>query len=218
MRTLVLVPTDLERRHLREGLVAPPPAVAGMELCGFGPVAAAARTALLIARDRPDRVLLVGIAGGIDPRLAPGTAHRFGAVACHGIGAGSAGAFVPAGGLGWPQWPGEDTDGSSAIGDVIALAGAAEGDAAARPLLITACAASASAADVAERRRLHPGAAAEDMEGFGVAFACRLHGIPCEIVRGISNVAGDRDHARWMTAQALAAAAALAGAVLAEAS
>jgi futalosine hydrolase len=217
MQTLVLVPTDFERRHVRAGLGPLPAAVAGVELCGFGPVAAAARTALLIARDRPDRVLLVGIAGGIDPRLTPGTAHRFGAVACHGIGAGSEGAFVPAGGLGWPQWPGDDADGSPAIGDTIAL-GTAGADAGDGPLLLTVCAASGCAADVERRQRLFPAAGAEDMEGFGVALACRLHGVPCEIVRGISNVAGDRDHARWLTAEALAAAAALAGDVLAETS
>jgi futalosine hydrolase len=83
--------------------------------------------------------------------------------------------------------------------------------------LLTVCAASGSAADVAERRRLFPAAVAEDMEGFGVALACRLHGVPCAIIRGISNVAGDRDKARWATAEALAAAAALAHEFLAEA-
>jgi futalosine hydrolase len=55
------------------------------------------------------------------------------------------------------------------------------------------------------------------MEGFAVAFACRLAGVPCEIVRGLSNAAGDRDPAGWVTADALAAAAAAAARILAEA-
>lgn len=213
-KTLVLVPTELERSRLRAGLGRSCPAADRLELCGFGPVAAAARTALLLGRDRPDRVLVVGIAGAIDDAIPLGSAQRFAAVACHGIGAGSAADFAPAGVLGWPHWPGDG--GSPPIGDTLpldvhAVAGAAG------PLLLTVCAASGSAADVAERRRLFPAAAAEDMEGFGVALACRLHGVPCAIIRGISNVAGDRDTSRWATAEALAAAAALANAFLAEA-
>jgi futalosine hydrolase len=43
-----------------------------------------------------------------------------------------------------------------------------------------------------------------------VALACRLAGVPLTIIRGISNTAGDRDHARWRVPEALAAAAGLA--------
>jgi futalosine hydrolase len=214
-KTLVLVPTELERSRLRAVLGPSGPAADRLELCGFGPVAAAARTALLLGRDRPDRVLLVGIAGAIDARLSPGSARRFAAVACHGIGAGSAADFSPAGAIGWPHWPGDAV--SPPIGDTIPLdVQGVAGDAG--PLLLTVCAAAGSAADVAERRRLFPAAVAEDMEGFGVALACRLHDVPCAIIRGISNVAGDRDTSRWATAEAVAAAAALANEFLAEAS
>ncbi|NDC63001.1 MAG: hypothetical protein EBZ59_03235 [Planctomycetia bacterium] len=104
-RHLILVPTEMERRRL-DPLLAP---ATGhdhcLELCGFGPVAAAARTAILIAEHAPERVLLVGIAGRFDDRLALGAAYRFGRVACFGVGAGSGDGFVPAGGLGWHQWP-----------------------------------------------------------------------------------------------------------------
>ena len=43
-----------------------------------------------------------------------------------------------------------------------------------------------------------------------MALAGHLAGSPVEIVRGISNEAGDRDVARWRIDDALAAAAALA--------
>jgi futalosine hydrolase len=214
MRTLVLVPTESEGRLLRPAILPALGADERLELCGFGPVAAAARTAALLARHRPERVLLAGIAGRIDERLPLGGACRFSAVACHGIGAATGAEFVPAGTLGWPQWPGDAADGSPPIGDVIACGRAGAGG----PLLLSACAASGSAADVAARRRLFPAAAAEDMEGFAVAFACRLHGVPCEIVRGLSNVAGDREQAHWVTAAALTAAAAAVAGILAEAS
>jgi futalosine hydrolase len=210
--TLVLVPTDLERRLIAPTLAGGLGDGGRLELCGFGPVAAAARTAALIAARVPGRVLLVGIAGRLVDALAIGSAYRFDRVACHGVGAGSGDAFVPAAALGWPQWPGDPAAADASVGDVIELQGpsGASATAAAGGLLVTACAASATADDVAARRKLFPAATAEDMEGFGVAFACRLHGLPLAIVRGISNDAGDRDHARWQVPAALAAAADLA--------
>ncbi|MBM4021852.1 MAG: futalosine hydrolase [Planctomycetes bacterium] len=207
---LLLVPTDLERRALAPRLGDRMP----IELCGFGPVAAAARTAGLLAARRPARVLLIGIAGRLDDRLAIGAACRFAAVACFGIGAGTGVAFQPAATLGWPQWPGGEGGPAGAIGDVIGLAHADTDAVPATGLLLTACAASAGTADVDLRRRLVPDAMAEDMEGFGVATACRLAGVPLDIVRGISNTAGDRDHAGWRIDDALAAAAGVARRVL----
>ena len=55
------------------------------------------------------------------------------------------------------------------------------------------------------------------MEGFAVALACRLRGVPVGIIRGISNTAGDRDTSRWQVAAAVEAAGRLALHVMAEA-
>lgn len=216
---LLLVPTELER-----GLIAPAVAAAcgsaiRSELCGFGPVVAAARTARLIAEHRPGRVLLVGIAGRFSDRLAIGQAYVFERVACHGIGAGSGDAFVPAEAMGWKQWPGDASDANAAIGDSLPCTSGRLPDAAASAragLLLSACAASADEADVRSRLRLHPDAAAEDMEGFAVAAACRLAGVPLDIVRGISNTAGDRDTSGWQIEAACRAAADLAATLLGE--
>jgi len=143
-----------------------------------------------------------------------GRAYRFSAVACYGIGAGTGAEFQPAAALGWRQWPGEPNDPAAACGDMIPLAGPTGGGSA-DGLLLTACAASATTAEVADRRRTYPDAVAEDMEGFGVAVACRLAGLPLAIVRGLSNTAGDRDKSRWTIEPALAAAAELTVAILA---
>jgi futalosine hydrolase len=206
--TLVIVPTEPERRLLTPALAAGLGSSVPMELCGFGPVAAAARTAALIAAQAPSRVLLVGIAGRLDARLDIGAAYRFDRVACYGVGAGSGDGFVPAEALGWRQWPGDPPDPAAAVGDMIELP-AHVGGVPAHGLLLTACTASATAEDVLRRMKLFPAAVAEDMEGFAVALACRLAGVPLTIIRGISNTAGDRDHARWRVPEALAAAAAL---------
>jgi len=209
--TLLLIPTELERRRfLDHGGLAPGSAL--VELCGFGPVAAAARTAQLLARLRPARVLLVGIAGAYDPEATPvGEAFEFAEVALEGVGVGSGAALVPPPELGFPQWPGAVADEqTSPIEMRLPLAAGAE----ALPLLLTTCGASADDAEARLRRERFPAAAAEDMEGFAVATACALARVPLCIVRGLSNRVGDRDPAHWRIPAALAAARRLAAELL----
>ena len=218
-RYLILVPTEMERRGLEPMLAAPTAQGGHVELCGFGPVAAAARTAQLLTENAPDRVLLVGIAGRLDDQLVIGDAYRFKRVACYGIGAGSGGDFVPAAALGWQQWPGDASDQTGGqIGDVISCAAGDRAGGEQTDLLLTVCAAAANADDVRLRLQAFPGAVAEDMEGFAVALACRLRGVPFDIVRGISNVAGDRDKSHWQVAAAVETAGRLALQITAEAS
>ena len=206
-RHLILIPTEIEQRLLALRLAALRPADAAVELCGFGIVAAAARTAQLLAALRPERVILVGIAGRLDDRLAIGAATLFDSVACHGIGVGSGPAFIPAAALGWRQWPGDSGEPASAIGDLLPCAVPAGGDLPRERLLLTVAAAAAGPDDVSFRKAIYPEASAEEMEGFAVALACRLAGVPCTIVRGISNTAGDRDKAHWQIEAPIAAAA-----------
>jgi len=214
---LVLVPTESERRIIEPMMRAGDAGSFRLELCGFGPVVAAARTAQLIAGHRPDGVLLVGIAGRFPGRLAIGQACAFERVACHGVGAGSGDAFEPAEALGWPQWPGDGTDPGTPVGDSLSCASSRVPAAApTASLLLSACAASADEADVRARMRLFPDAVAEDMEGFAVAAACRLAGVPIDIVRGISNTAGDRDISGWRIEAACHAAAEVAALLLGE--
>lgn len=194
--SLVLVPTEGERSALERAGGFPPQGIA-LAACGFGPVAAAARTAALLASLRPRRVLLCGVAGTYDvARLAVGGAASFGRVAIDGIGAGGASAAA----IGFPHWAGDAEH--EAIGDEIVLG---EG-----PLLVTTCSASASPDEARARARRFPGALAEDMEAFGVALACALARTPLEVVRGASNACGDRERSRWRFDEALAAARALA--------
>ena len=70
-----------------EPLVAPAldPDDDAIALCGFGVIAAAARTADLLALRKPDRVFLLGIAGAIGNTLSIGKASVFSEVACYGL-------------------------------------------------------------------------------------------------------------------------------------
>jgi futalosine hydrolase len=208
--TLVLVPTDLELASLVElgGLDG---GLAIVRTCGFGPVAAAARTAGCIAELHPARVLLVGIAGTYDARvLALGQAVEFDSVALDGIAAGDRGASIGAESKRFAQWPGSGS--LAPIHDRIAL-GAPRGGAPSR-MLLSVCAASSSREQADARRRRFDGAIAEDMEAFGVALACALDGVPLRVVRGVSNLAGDGDHSRWQIARALESARELALGIL----
>lgn len=213
--TLVLVPTESELSRLAdEGGIDP--GLGHVELCGFGPIAAAARTATLCERLAPTRVLLIGIAGAYDVDRHPvGSALAFGDVALDGVGVGEGSRLVTPPALGFPQWPGSSSEaghdgGTDPIYDSVTLNfAAAEG-----VQLLTTCAASDSPAHAAERRERFPAAVAEDMEGFAVATACRLAGVPVGIVRGISNEVGDRDPKSWRIPGALKAARELANRVL----
>ncbi len=203
-RTLVLCATDMERGILEApGRLATANVV--VALCGFGPIVAAARTAALIAEYRPARVVLVGIAGSYDAALvAPGAALEFDDVAVDGVGVGEGEQFLSPAEIGFPQWADIVASRSAPIMDSLSLAVHASG--ASPRLLLTACAASASTAHAVSRRARFPTAIAEDMEGFAVAAACALADVPVRIIRGISNVVGDRVVANWSIAPAMHAA------------
>ena len=205
---LILIPTEFELRTLRP-LIEPSVLAGGgiLAVCGFGPIAAGIGTTRLLAEWRPRSVILCGIAGTITSELSIGSATTFSHVACYGIGAGSGSTFQTAWELGWDQW--NSAAGSKSFGDVISLNAIKGAHHEETRQLLTVCSASASADDVTMRRQKVPAAVAEDMEAYAVAMACTEATVPLTVIRGISNVAGDRDHSRWQVNTALHAAAEL---------
>jgi futalosine hydrolase len=213
---LILVPTPTEHQIL-EPLLQPHILQVGvtLHLCGFGPVSAAARTSQLIAQHAPARIILVGIAGRIGQSLSVGSATTFDEVACFGIGAGSGDDFQSASDLGWNYWdsgvagPGP----RSILGDVLPLLNApieeVDGEPVERRQLLTCCSASGCPEDVVLKTRHFPNAVAEDMEAFGVAMGASLMNVPVQVVRGISNDAGDRRLSHWRIKESLENAAEL---------
>ncbi|MCM2370357.1 futalosine hydrolase [Aporhodopirellula aestuarii] len=230
MNTLLLVPTAMERDRLLAAIKKSGgpsgglPETTNVELCGFGVAAAAAMTMRHLLVHQPDRVILAGIAGALAPNSGTpsvcqiGAAYWFSEVICDGIGVGEMTSFRSAGVLGWPHVQPED--GTDPIGDHIRLCVPGVGrDRQDELCLVTGCAGAADDA-MAKSRLVRTRAtlrteneascavvAAEDMEGFAVALACRVAGVPVSILRGISNRAGDRDHANWQIAPAMDAVA-----------
>jgi futalosine hydrolase len=201
---LLLVPTELERQKLRKKLSSEVSQAFQCELCGFGPIAAAASTSLLISRLQPKLVVLAGIAGTYDEnRAAVGSAAVIRRIHCDGVGVGQEPNLLSPKDVGFPQWAGTEPSKSSARSNIFnsldlgveAIANQVECE------LLTAvsvCAASADSRQVAVRRERYPSdVLLEDMETFAVALACALTNTPLVAFRGISNVAGNRDVANW---------------------
>lgn len=207
--TLLLIPTETECKWA-DGLLDSLTTDIVVERCGFGPIVAGVRTAHLISQYRPQRVWLVGIAGALDANLELGAAYEFDQVVCYGIGVGCGSSFQTSGEMGWCQWTGSSTrSDSQEICESLRLDACAPltGDGCRQ--LLTVCAASANAQDVVWHKGKFPLAMAEDMEGFAVAAACALAQVPLRIIRGLSNVAGDRDQRNWQSAVAMRAATAM---------
>ena len=207
-RPLVLIPTEMELARLRPRLDRVFAAChAVVEICGFGPIAAAVTTSRLLGQQRPSQVLLLGIAGAYSERQAVGSAYCFAKVACYGVGAGVGASHHTGAELGWTS-P-DLTHFEMAVPDSIPAEQMAG-------LMLTCCSASANQQEVDWKLDKFPTAEAEDMEGYGVAAACHAHKIPCSMIRGISNYCGDRDQKNWQTHEALDAVSELAERLLSE--
>jgi futalosine hydrolase len=173
---LILVPTALEAGMLDLGDDA--------VVCGFGLVEAAVGASAAFAERAPREAVLIGAAGTYRPeRLPVGSVMVASGVRCEGIGVGEQSAAE----LGWSAFEAIPLDGVD--GNLLSVAAASENEMRA-----------------GDRARRHPDAVAEEMEGFAVAVAARRFGVRLTIVRGISNVAGDRDQSHWRLREALTAA------------
>ncbi|GJF28247.1 Futalosine hydrolase [Kitasatospora sp. NE20-6] len=164
---------------------------------GVGPASVAAATAAVLAGRRHRTVVSAGIAGGF-PGVAPvGSVVVASAILAADLGAETPDGFTDVAALGFGR-----VRHVPAPPLVARLATAL--DAAAGPVL-TVTTVTGSAGRAAELAARHPGAAAEAMEGFGVAEAAALFGVPAFEIRTVSNPVGPRDRAAWRIKEALEA-------------
>ncbi|MCT2592734.1 futalosine hydrolase [Streptomyces sp. N2-109] len=179
---------------------------------GVGPAAAScgaatALTAAALAGAPYDLVVSAGIGGGIvrteaavpssGPGPGPGTVVVATAVVAADLGAEAPDGFRPVTELGFGtvrHLPPE------ALVQAVAMAtGALTGE------VLTVSTVTGTAERAAELAARHPRAAAEAMEGFGVAEAAAAHGVPVLEIRAVSNAVGPRDRAAWRIPEALRA-------------
>ncbi|MEM9644431.1 MAG: hypothetical protein AAF989_05520 [Planctomycetota bacterium] len=210
---LILVPTPMERDELSLRWISKSSEVQ-IDVCGFGLVAAAARTSQLIARHEPKHVVLLGIAGQLGGGDHVGKVMAFRRVGVLGLGVGAEQFDEPARAtsesvgkddsaslrspseMGWEQF--QDIGDELTLDATVGVDDAIQGD-----LLLSVCAASATPGQASARATRYPAADAEDMEAFAVAFISKLAGVRFSVFRGISNRAGDRNHSRWCIESAM---------------
>jgi futalosine hydrolase len=169
---------------------------------GVGPAAAAAGCAAALAAaelggQSYDLVVCAGIGGGFEPAAPPVSVVVADSIVAADLGAETGEGFTPVAELGF----GVSVHRSPArLSRAVAQAmGAVHGP------VLTVSTVTGTAARATELAARHPGAAAEGMEGFGVAEAAGAHGVPALEIRTVSNPVGPRDRGAWRIGEALAA-------------
>jgi futalosine hydrolase len=190
---LVVTAVEAERAAVLRGI--PTGAAVEVLAAGVGPAAAAAGTAWYLARHpRITTVLSAGIAGGLVTRIHVGALAVATRSVAADLGADSPDGFITLDDLGFGPT-------SLPAADLQILPDAVRG----AVLTVATVTGTAARADALAER--WPDAVAEGMEGFGVATACALAGVPFGEVRAISNPVGPRDRAAWRIGPALDALA-----------
>ncbi|GAA1979896.1 futalosine hydrolase [Catenulispora subtropica] len=167
---------------------------------GAGPAAAATGAAWVLATEPYELAVSVGIGGGFAPRAPIGSVAVSTRVAAADLGADSPGGFLPVEDLGFaPRVDQPDERWGKRIATALGEAGLTVVTGA----VLTVSTATGTAERAAQLLERHPDAAAEAMEGFGVASAATMAELPFVEIRAISNAVGPRDREAWRIGEAL---------------
>lgn len=168
---------------------------------GVGPVSAAAGTARVLTAAEYGLVICAGVGGGFPGQAAVGSLVVAGEIVAADLGVQTPEGFRSIDQLGFGFT--RVTVDQSLVQRVTAPLLAAALPVSTGPVL-TVSTVTGTAAGAAELAARVPGAAAEGMEGFGVAVAAQTLGVPAMEIRAISNLVGPRDRAAWRIEEALA--------------
>jgi futalosine hydrolase len=198
-RILIVTAVEAEAEALRKGLPGGAQAPGVTVLAGgVGAAHAAASTARALALDGGyGAVLSAGIGGAFRGRAELGGLLLARRIVAADLGAGTA--------------PDEEhPDGFLSIDELGFGSGAAEGgrlpgvEAVVGTILTVNCA-TGTDERAAQLTRRYPEAVGEAMEGYGVATAAGLFGLPFAEIRAVSNFVGRREREAWRIGPALAA-------------
>ncbi|WP_194893785.1 futalosine hydrolase [Catenulispora pinisilvae] len=167
---------------------------------GAGPAAAATGAAWVLASEPYKLALSVGIGGGFAPRAPIGSVVVSTRVVAADLGADSPEGFLPIEELGFaPHVEQPDEHWAARIRTALSQAGLHVVTGA----VLTTTTVTGTAERTAELLARHPDAAAEGMEGYGVASAATMAELPFVEIRAISNVVGPRDRDSWRIGEAM---------------
>jgi futalosine hydrolase len=201
-RVLIVTAVDAERDAVLRGLQE----LTSVDViaAGVGVAAAAAGTAFALAKPAADYRLVIsaGIGGGFARRADIGSLVVADLIVAADLGAETPDGFLSVDELGFGSaYVTASADWNKRLLDAIESAGLSVSSGA----ILTVTTATGSAETTAALEERISGAAAEGMEGHGVAVAASSLGIPVAEIRAISNAVGPRDRASWRIGEALAA-------------
>ncbi|MCM3079960.1 MULTISPECIES: futalosine hydrolase [Brevibacillus] len=199
-RVLVVTSVEAEREAVWRGLQAD--SRFEVIIGGVGPMSAAARTARELASQPYDLVVCAGICGGFVGRADVGSIVVASEIICADLGAETPDGYMSVDELGFGSARiSVDSDLSGSLTAAVKKAGI---PAVCAPVL-TLSTVTGTAQTTAELLARVPTAAAEAMEGFGVATAALDFGLPIVELRAVSNAIGPRDKSAWRIKEALSA-------------
>jgi futalosine hydrolase len=167
---------------------------------GAGPAAAASGTAWMLASEPYELAVSLGIGGGFTPHAPIGSVVVSSRTVPADLGADSPEGFLPIAELGFaPAVDEPDAEWSKQVAMALSDAGLNVVTGA----VLTVSTVTGTAGRTAELLARHPDAAAECMEGYGVATAATMANIPYVEIRAISNAVGPRDRASWRIGEAM---------------
>ncbi|WP_340020452.1 futalosine hydrolase [Paenibacillus sp. FSL H3-0457] len=194
--TLAYAVAAASTRALAQGSTAPSPsdvAQASATSDGPGPLAGAVSPAYML-------VISAGIGGGFPGRADVGSLVVADAMVAADLGSQTPDGFLSVDELGFgSSIVAADAELAARLRHELQRAGLAVSGGTA----VTVSTATGTAETAAELLRRVPDAAAEGMEGFGVATAAQQFGVPALELRAISNAVGPRDRDAWRIKDAL---------------
>lgn len=195
---LIITSVSAERDAVLKGLQG----AEGFEVAigGVGPVAAAVSAASLLAKSPYRLVVSAGIGGGFSQRAAVGSIVVADEIIAADLGAETPDGFLRLDELGFgPTRMKVEENRVTLVTEALRKAGL---PVVTGPIL-TVATVTGTLATAEEMLVRVPDAAAEGMEGFGIAAAALTHGVPVLEIRTISNAVGPRDRDAWRIDEAL---------------
>lgn len=167
---------------------------------GVGPVASAVHTARVLAKSSYPLVINVGIGGAFRHRAEVGSIVVADQIIAADLGSETADGFLRLDELGFGETQVEvEATRQKQVTEALQKAGL---PVVTGPIL-TVSTTTGTAQTAEQRLARFPEAAAESMEGFGVAMAAKAFGLPVLEIRTISNYVGPRNREAWRIPEAL---------------
>jgi futalosine hydrolase len=197
-KILIITAVDAEKESLLKGLNNDSRFT--VEAGGAGPVAAGVSAACFLAKDTYDLVINAGIGGGFTGQAEIGSIVAADQIIAADFGAESQEGFLPVEELGFGC---SRLTVNKHLAETITEAFIKAGLPARTGPVLTVSTATGTAETAEELQKRVPGAAAEAMEGFGVAWAAHKNAVSFMEIRAISNEVGPRDKGSWKIKEAL---------------